>query len=123
MILPCAICCPRMLERPDLHIETAANGTSGLELARLLMPDLIILDILMPEMDGWTVLRELKASNETAAIPVILLTIADDREHGMLLGAAEMIHKPADLDRLDQRIRALTRGRSAQGWKPVTNRF
>jgi len=105
---------PRMLERPDLHIETAADGTSGLDLARLLTPDLLILDILMPEMDGWSVLRELKASNETAAIPVILLTIADDREHGMLLGAAEMIHKPADLDRLDQRIRALIRGRSAQ---------
>jgi len=78
------------------------------------MPDLIILDILMPEMDGWSVLRELKASSDTATIPVILLTIADDREHGMLLGAAEMIHKPADLDRLDQRIRALIRGRSAQ---------
>ena len=104
----------RMLERPDLHIETAVDGASGLELARLLTPDLIILDILMPEMDGWTVLRELKASNDTAAIPVIPLTIADDREHGMLLGAAEMIHKPADLDRLDQRIRTLIRGRSAQ---------
>lgn len=98
---------PRMLERPDLHIETATDGTSGLELARLLTPDLIILDILMPEMDGWTVLRELKSSNETAAIPVILLTIADDREHGMLLGAAEMVHKPADLDHLEQRIREL----------------
>lgn len=98
---------PRALERPDLHIETAADGASGLELARLLMPDLIILDILMPEIDGWTVLSELKTSNDTAAIPVILLTIADDAKRGVLLGAAEMLNKPADLDRLERQIRLL----------------
>lgn len=103
---------PRSLERHDLHIETAADGASGLELARLLMPDLIILDILMPEIDGWTVLNELKASSETAAIPVILLTIADDAERGVLLGAAETLNKPADLDRLEHQIRLLLNGRA-----------
>ncbi|MGC9040676.1 MAG: response regulator [Roseiflexus sp.] len=98
---------PRVLERHDLHIETAADGASGLELARLLLPDLIILDILMPEIDGWTVLHELKTSSETAAIPVILLTIADDIRSGALLGAAEILSKPTDLDRLERRIRLL----------------
>lgn len=103
---------PRALERPDLHIETAADGASGLELARLLMPDLIILDILMPDIDGWMVLNELKASSETAAIPVILLTIAEDAKRGVLLGAAEMVNKPADLDRLERQIRLLLDSRT-----------
>ncbi len=97
----------RALERHDLHIETAADGVSGLELARLLLPDLIILDVLMPEIDGWTVLNELKASSETAAIPVILLTIAEDARRGVLLGAAETLNKPADFDRLERQIRLL----------------
>ncbi|MCS7289824.1 MAG: response regulator, partial [Roseiflexus sp.] len=96
---------PRVLARPDLHIETAADGASGLELARLLLPDLIILDILMPEVDGWTVLSELKASSDTAAIPVILLTTADDAKRGVLLGAAEILNKPADLERLERQMR------------------
>lgn len=103
---------PRSLERHDLHVETAADGTSGLELARLLVPDLIILDILMPEIDGWTVLNELKASSDTAAIPVILLTIADDAKRGVLLGAAETLNKPADLDRLEHQIHLLLNGRA-----------
>jgi PAS domain S-box-containing protein len=106
---------PRALERHDLHIETAADGASGLELARLLMPDLIILDILMPEVDGWTVLNELKASSETAAIPVILLTIADDAKRGVVLGAAETLNKPADLDRLERQIRLLLTKRATLG--------
>lgn len=108
---------PRALERTDLHIETAADGISGLELARLLTPDLIILDILMPDLDGWTVLRELKASSETAAIPVILLTVADDAKRGVLLGAAETIDKPADLDRLQRQIRLLLNTRTTSAGK------
>ncbi|NWG19932.1 MAG: response regulator [Chloroflexi bacterium] len=95
---------PRALSRPDLHIETAADGLSGIELARLLQPDIIILDILLPGIDGWKVLAELKSSSETAAIPVILLTVEDDPQRGLLLGAAELLNKPVDLERLQQQI-------------------
>lgn len=98
---------PRALNRPDLHIETAGDGLSGIELARLLQPDIIILDILLPGIDGWKVLAELKSSPETAAIPVILLTVEDDPQRGVLLGAAELLNKPVDLDRLQQQIVAL----------------
>jgi CheY-like chemotaxis protein len=63
-------------------------------------PSLITLDVLMPELDGWSVLRELKSTPELASIPVIMLTIVDERSKGYALGASEYISKPIDWTRL-----------------------
>jgi len=81
-------------------VETAANGVNGLKRAREMMPAAIILDILMPDIDGWTVLAALKGEPELAAIPVIIVTIVDEQGRGFALGAAGYLTKPIDRDRL-----------------------
>ena len=95
----------RYLDKEGLRVVTAANGPEGLRLARQLRPCAITLDVLMPGMDGWDVLAALKNDPGTADIPVIMLTIADDRGLGYALGAAEYLTKPVDRDRLAEVLR------------------
>jgi PAS domain S-box-containing protein len=90
----------RALATENLHPVTASDGEQGLRLARELKPDLIFLDVLMPKMDGWSVLAGLKADRELADIPVVMLTIVGDHEMGYVLGASEYLTKPIDRDRL-----------------------
>jgi CheY-like chemotaxis protein len=78
----------------------ASSGAEGLRKAREVRPAAITLDVFMPGMDGWTVLSALKADPELAEIPVILLTISDDRGRACLLGAAELLQKPVEPARL-----------------------
>ncbi len=77
-------------------VVTASSGKQGLELARRRQPHAIILDIIMPGMDGWMVLRELKQDKQLCDIPVILATVLGDRDLGLALGAAEHLSKPID---------------------------
>jgi PAS domain S-box-containing protein len=92
----------RFLERQNFGVRTAVDGKSGLALARELKPRAILLDVMMPQMDGWSVLTHLKADPELCAIPVVLVTFVDDPALGESLGAAELIPKPVDWDRLSQ---------------------
>jgi class 3 adenylate cyclase len=81
----------------DYRVKVANNGSSGLELAIHSPPDLILLDIMMPGMDGYEVCRHLKANPNTRHIPVIFLTSKteeEDEKMGFLVGAADFIHKP-----------------------------
>jgi PAS domain S-box-containing protein len=78
----------------------AGSGTEGIARARELRPDVITLDVMMPDKDGWRVLSELKAAPETADIPVVMLTIIDQRSAGFALGAADYLLKPIDRTRL-----------------------
>ena len=87
---------PQILAHPHMHIETAASGSEGLTLAETLLPDLIILDGQRRETDGWNVLHQLKAEPATCAIPVLMLTVDQDAEQALALGAAEVLPKPAD---------------------------
>jgi len=91
---------PRRLSGLGVHVATAANGEEGLRLAKALSPDLITLDVLMPGMDGWTVLTTLKSTPSLANIPVIMLTIVDDWKTGFALGAVDYLTKPIDSERL-----------------------
>jgi CheY-like chemotaxis protein len=75
-------------------VVVAAGGDEGLRKAREVRPAAITLDVLMPGMDGWAVLSALKADPELAEIPVILVTITDDRRRACMLGAAEFLQKP-----------------------------
>jgi len=88
------------LSREGFHPETAASGEEGLRLARQIHPVAITLDVMMPGIDGWTVLQRLKADPETQNIPVIMLTMVDDRNIGFALGAADYMTKPIDRARL-----------------------
>ncbi|MBS1965104.1 MAG: response regulator [Chloroflexi bacterium SZAS-1] len=86
---------------PELFtVVTAADGEMGLQLARDLLPDAIILDVLLPNIDGWTVLSALKSDPQLADIPVVMLTIVDDQATGFSLGATDYLVKPVELDRL-----------------------
>jgi signal transduction histidine kinase/DNA-binding response OmpR family regulator len=88
------------LKKEGYQVAIAKNGEDGLRRARELRPDVITLDVAMPEMDGWTVLSRLKADSELADIPVIMLSMIDDRSTGYALGASEYMTKPVDRDRL-----------------------
>jgi len=90
----------RLLAREGFRVVTATSGEAGLRLAKELRPDAITLDVIMPSMDGWAVLAALKADPEVAEIPVIMLTIVDDKNMGYALGASEYLTKPLDRDRL-----------------------
>jgi CheY-like chemotaxis protein len=90
----------RLLGKEGLRVECAAGGIEGLQRALSLHPDLITLDAMMPDKDGWTVLSELKANPETADIPVIMLTMMDNQSLGFSLGAADYLNKPVSRERL-----------------------
>ena len=89
------LCC-----KEGYEVITAATGEEGLRLAREKQPNLITLDVVMPGMDGWAVLKTLKADPQLSAIPVVMITIADDRQRGLALGAADYLVKPVDRSRL-----------------------
>jgi GAF domain-containing protein/DNA-binding response OmpR family regulator/anti-sigma regulatory factor (Ser/Thr protein kinase) len=90
----------RFLVREGFHVVTAAGAEEGLRLAKELRPAAITLDVMMPGMDGWAALSALKADPETADLPVIMLTIVDDKNLGYALGAADYLSKPIDRERL-----------------------
>jgi CheY-like chemotaxis protein len=82
------------LEPYGLSILEAPDGATALTMARERRPDAIILDVLMPRLDGWTTLRALKNSSETRAIPVFVLSVVDNRAFGFALGAFDHLVKP-----------------------------
>lgn len=90
----------RILGREGFRVVCAADGPTGLELARTEQPVVITLDLLMPGMDGWAVLGALKAQEALAHIPVVMLTILDEQRIGFALGAAEYLTKPISKERL-----------------------
>jgi CheY-like chemotaxis protein len=90
----------RFLLREGLSVDEAASGEAGLQMARETRPDAITLDVMMPGMDGWSVLAALKADPELCDVPVIMLTIVDDKRMGFSLGASEYLTKPIDREQL-----------------------
>ena len=103
----------RFLVRAGFSVVTAAGGVEGLRRAREVRPAAITLDVMMPDLDGWTVLAALKGDPELADIPVILVTILDEKNKGYSLGATDYMLKPVDRDRLAGVLRALCRQRPA----------
>ena len=94
-------------EAHGYEVLKAANGWDGLALARMEKPDLILLDYLMPKMDGPTTLASLKVMKETRSIPVVVLTGVSGKEHvteALRSGASDYIVKPFDLNALLRRI-------------------
>jgi CheY-like chemotaxis protein len=81
-------------------VASATSGPEAIRLARELQPAVITLDVMMPGMDGWAVLTQLKADPALADIPVIMVTIVDDRNLGYALGATDYLTKPVDRERL-----------------------
>jgi CheY-like chemotaxis protein len=90
----------RSLNNHGYRAVTASSGREGLELAKKLTPAVVVLDVMMPEMDGWAVLTAIKADPLLADIPVVMATILEDRNLGYALGATDYMTKPIDRKRL-----------------------
>jgi CheY-like chemotaxis protein len=95
----------RYLSKEGYRVVAAKGGKEGLRLARELVPDVITLDVIMSEMDGWAVLSALKGDSDLADIPVIMLTIVDDKNMGYRLGASDYLTKPINRERLVAAVR------------------
>ncbi|HZO30538.1 MAG TPA: GAF domain-containing protein [Chloroflexota bacterium] len=95
----------RHLVAEGVRVVPAASGEEGLRIARELRPAVVTLDVLMPGLDGWAVLAALKGDVATSDIPVIMLTMLDDRDLGYSLGASDYLVKPIDRERLLAAVR------------------
>jgi CheY-like chemotaxis protein len=97
-----------VLEAEGFKVHSALSGPEGIEMVRRLKPGLVLLDIMMPGMDGWETLERLKADPECAATPVIVFTAREQREgraRSRQLGAVEYVRKPFRPEALAQTIR------------------
>jgi signal transduction histidine kinase/CheY-like chemotaxis protein len=92
------------LKAEGFSVVTAAGGAEGLKRAKELRPTAITLDVMMPDLDGWSVLAALRQDPELADIPVIMVTIVDEYRRGIALGAAGYLSKPIDRGRLHQLV-------------------
>jgi signal transduction histidine kinase/CheY-like chemotaxis protein len=97
----------RHLTKEGFSVQTAADGMEALALARRLRPAAITVDVMMPGVDGWTVLAAIKGDPTLADIPVVLVTIEEDRQRGYALGATDYLGKPVERRRLVESLRII----------------
>jgi DNA-binding response OmpR family regulator len=121
---PIRLLCRVNLEAEGIHVLEASDGTSGLDLARAERPDVVLLDVMMPGLDGWRVAEELLEDDRTRTIPIIFLTARAefrDRARGLDIGGVDYVTKPFNplelaplvrglLDRIDRGERDELRG-------------
>jgi CheY-like chemotaxis protein len=107
----------RRLAKRGYEVVVAVDGEQGVALARAEVPQLVLMDMSLPVLDGWEATRQIKAAPETRDIPVIALTahaMSGDREKAMEVGADDFDTKPVELTRLLEKIEALLAKRAAQ---------
>jgi CheY-like chemotaxis protein len=105
----------RRLERRGYETLVAVDGRQGLEVARRDLPNLILMDMSLPVMDGWEATKRLKSAPETSAIPIVALTahaMSGDRERALEAGCDEYDTKPVEFPRLVLKIEALLNGKA-----------
>ncbi len=98
----------RRLTRKNFEVVCAADGREGIEKAGSEKPDLILMDLSLPEIDGWEATKRIKADETTSSIPIIALTahaMAGDRERALQAGADDYDTKPVDFKRLMSKMR------------------
>ena len=106
----------RRLQRRGFEVITAVDGAQGVALAGAEAPDLVLMDMSLPVLDGWEATRRLKTAPATAPIPIIALTahaMAGDREKAMEAGCDDYDTKPVEFARLLEKIEALLKGKTA----------
>ena len=99
----------RLAAREGYQLFAAGTG-EGVETGAGEEADLITLEVVMPGIDGWTVLKSLKADPQLSGIPVVMVSISDDRDRGLAMGAADYLVKPVDRDRLAEILAAYRTG-------------
>lgn len=99
-----------LLEKNSYQVSTASSGEEGIEKAKQILPDLVLMDVVMPGMNGFQATRQLSKNAATADIPVVIVTTKDqatDRVWGLRQGAKDYVTKPAKEKELLEKIRAL----------------
>ena len=107
----------RRLSRAEFDVEVARNGAEGVEWAKTLQPDLIVMDLNLPGLNGWEATRRLKGQLETKHIPIIVLTVETSRksrDDAIAAGCDDFQLKPVDFGKLVEKIRSLV----GEGEKP-----
>jgi signal transduction histidine kinase/DNA-binding NarL/FixJ family response regulator len=99
------------LEPEGFTVRAAIDGQAGLELARTLLPEAILLDIFLPGRDGWEILQRLRLEARTRTIPILVISVVEDRQLGLALGAADYLVKPLDRQHLLDRLHWATSAR------------
>lgn len=97
----------RRLKKYEYDVEIAVDGQQGIDMARSLMPDIILMDMSLPIIDGWEASRQLKADDKTKAIPIIALTahaMPSDKANALAAGCDDFDTKPVDITRLKEKI-------------------
>ncbi len=108
----------RRLKRREFDVVLAVDGKQGVDLAATEQPDIILMDMSLPVMDGWEATRQVKANPQTAHIPVMALTahaMSGDREKAMAAGCDDYDTKPVQLDRLLDKIAVLVKANTHHG--------
>ena len=103
----------RRLSRAGFDVKVARNGTEGVEWAKAMRPDLIVMDLNLPGLNGWEATRRLKGQPETKHIPIIVLTVETSRKSrkdAIAAGCDEFLEKPIDFEGLVERIRSFVGG-------------
>jgi two-component system cell cycle response regulator DivK len=103
----------RRLSRAGFDVKVARNGTEGVEWAKAMRPDLIVMDLNLPGLNGWEATRRLKGQPETKHIPIIVLTVETSRksrENAIAAGCDEFLEKPIDFEGLVESIRSFVGG-------------
>lgn len=98
------------LEAEGFEVETATSGSVALDKLKQSLPDLVLLDVMMPDMNGFEVTEKIRANDRTQTLPILLISAHDElrMQQGLAVGANDYIQKPIDFDRLLSRITALT---------------
>ena len=112
----------RRLTRRGYEVLVACDGVAGIEAARIHLPDLILMDLSLPEMDGWTATRILKSDSNTRHIPVIALTahaLKGDRQKALSAGCDAFDTKPVDIARLIELMNRLLQERNTHADHPA----
>jgi DNA-binding response OmpR family regulator len=107
---PIRLLCRVNLEAEGMHVLEAANGATGIDLAREALPDVVFLDVMMPGLDGWQVAEKLLEDERTRSIPIVFLTARAefrDRAHGLDIGGIDYVTKPFNPLELAPRVRSL----------------
>jgi signal transduction histidine kinase len=101
-----------LIKKPNYRVEMAEDGIQGIEMARQFNPDVILLDVMMPRMNGYDVCKHIRADPQIGEVPIIMITALDDREaklDGLMVGADDFLTKPFDCLELEIRLNSLLR--------------